>query len=68
MLLSEQDIIKKRWINGNITKLGISNDNKKYKVEIICNNVVYKRELESDYLPKLYYLVFCKSYLEEKNI
>lgn len=30
---------------------------KKYKVKSICKNVVYAKELESDYLPSLYYLV-----------
>ena len=34
-----------------------SNDNRKYKVEAIWDNTVYARELESGYLPDLYYSV-----------
>ena len=37
-------------------------------MEAIWNNVVYARELESGYLPSLYYLVSWKGYLEEENI
>lgn len=39
----------------------------KYKVEVICNSVVYIKELEGDQLPGLYYLVLWKGYPEEEN-
>lgn len=36
-----------------------SNDNsKKYEVEIICNSIVYNKELKSGYFLGLYYLIF----------
>ena len=46
-----------------------ANDNESgdYKVEAICNSVVYARE-SAGHLPGFYYLVSWKSYLEEKNI
>ena len=46
-----------------------ANDNEsgEYKIEAICNNVVYTRELESSYFLTLYHLVFGKSFLEEEN-
>lgn len=44
-----------------------NNDNKKYKVEAISNSAVYAKELKLDYLLRLYYLVFWKSYLKEEN-
>ena len=39
-----------------------------YKVEVIWNSAIYTKESESGYFLGLYYLVFWKSYLEEKNI
>ena len=39
---------------------------KKYKVEAICDSVVYAKETKS-HLPGLYYLVAWKGYLEEKS-
>lgn len=45
-----------------------NNDNgKKYKIEAICNNIVYVRESE-DHLLGFYFLVFWKDYPEEENI
>ena len=44
----------------------ISN-NKKYKVEIIKDNIVYVKKTE-EHLPGLYYLVFQKSYSKKENI
>lgn len=43
------------------------NENEKYKIKVICDNVVYARESKSGHLPKLYYLVSYKKYLEEEN-
>ena len=56
MLFIEQKIIKKKEINKNIGRFEASN-NKKYKVEIIWNSIVYIKELETSYLLELYYLV-----------
>lgn len=33
-------------------------------MEVIKNSAIYAKKLESDYLPKLYYLVFWKKYLK----
>ena len=41
-------------------------NNKKYKVEVIIDSIVYTKEIEG-HLPSLYYLVFWKSYLEKKS-
>ena len=41
-------------------------DSEEYEVEVICNSVVYARELEG-HLPGFYYLVSWKGYPEEKN-
>ena len=67
MLLLEQDITRKEWVDENGTKLD-AGDNKgnKYKVKAICDSAVYAREL-AGHLPGLYYLVSWKGYLEEKN-
>ena len=40
---------------------------KKDKVEVIWGNAVYIIELKMSYLLELYYLIFEKDYLEEKN-
>ena len=67
--LLEKDTTKKRQIDENNTaKLNIG-DNKsdEYKIKAIQDSVVYTRELAGN-LPGLYYLVFQKSYLKEKNI
>ena len=52
----------------DITELNVGNDSKKYKVKIIWNSVVYTKESKLGYLSGLYYLVFWKKYLKEKNI
>ena len=69
MSLLKQDTIKKGQINKNkIIKLDVSNKNsKKYKTEIIYNNIVYTRELELSHLLRLYYLVFAKDFLKKEN-
>lgn len=46
-------------------KFNISN-NKKYKIEIIKNSAIYTKKAKR-YLLELYYLVFYKNYLENKN-
>ena len=40
---------------------------KEYKMEVIQDSTVYIKEANG-HLPRLYYLVALKSYLEEKNI
>lgn len=60
MSLLKQDIVKKRQGN-KLLKLKLkqefdSENNKKYKVEIICNSEVYVKEAAGQ-LPGLYYLV-----------
>ena len=42
-------------------------NNKEYKVDGIWDSAVYARELATGQLPRLYYLVLWKSYLEEEN-
>lgn len=44
-----------------------TDDNKKYKMEVIQASTVYIKEADR-YLPGLYYLVVWKCYPEEKNI
>ena len=59
MLLLKQNISKKVWIDENMRKSDANNNgSKKYKIEAICNNKVYIKESEVDYLPGLYYLIF----------
>ncbi len=43
-----------------------SKDEKKYEVKTIINNVVYGKDANNQ-IPKLYYLVLWKSYLEEES-
>ena len=64
----EQDTTRKRWVDENTTELDIGkNDSGEYKLEAIRDSTLYARESESGHLPGLYYLVFWKRYLEEKN-
>ena len=67
MLLLEQDITKKEWVDKKVTKLEFkAGDSKKYKVEAISDNAVYAKEAEG-HLPGLYYLVAWKGYPKEEN-
>ena len=67
--LLEQNTTKKERVDeNNATKLNAGrNKGGEYKVEAIYDSAVYARELESGYLPRLYYLVSWKSYLEKEN-
>ncbi len=68
--LLEHDTTKKKRVDKTTFMLQFENDGngKKYKVEAICDSVIYAKELDSGHhLPGLYYLVSWKSYLEEKN-
>ena len=44
-----------------------SKNNSQYKIQVICDSMVYTKK-SIDYLSGLYYLIFWKGYLEEKNI
>ena len=67
MSLLDQDTTRKGRVDENSTELDTSDDKSgEYKVEAICNSAVYVRE-SAGYLPRLYYLVSSKSYLEKKN-
>ena len=68
ILLLKQNITKKKQVDKNNSKLNTSSNNVKYKRKAIWNNTVYTKESKSDYLQELYYLVFWKRYLKEKNI
>lgn len=57
MLLLEYDITKKKQVNKTNIQLEFeANNNKKYKVERIHNNIIYAKKLKA-YLPSFYYLV-----------
>lgn len=61
MSLLKQNITKKRQVDKNTTtklKFEAGNNNEEYKVEKICNNVVFRKESNAGYLPRLYYLIF----------
>ena len=68
--LLKQNITRKRQIDENdMAKLDANNnEGGKYKVKAIWDSAVYAKELELNYLLRLYYLVFWKSYLKDKNI
>lgn len=65
MSLLERELTRKRRVNNNVTELEVG-DIKTYKVKTIRNSAVYKMELDG-HLSGLYYLVFSKGYLKEKN-
>ena len=65
--LLEQDTTRKERVK-KVPELDASDDSKEYEVEAIWDSAVYTMELESDHLPKLYYLVAWKGYPEEQNI
>lgn len=50
---------------NKLSQFKIDND-KKYKMEAICDSAVYGKEANK-HLPKLYYVVASKGYPEEKN-
>lgn len=58
-LLELVAITKKQIDKNNASELNASdNDNKKYKVKAICDNIVYIRESKLDHhLVRLYYLI-----------
>lgn len=57
MSLLEQDIIRKKWVDKNVTQLEFDVDNKKeYKVEEIRDSAVYAR-VSKRHLSGLYDLI-----------
>ena len=67
MLLLELDNTKKEWVDKKVTKLDFeANNSEEYKVEAIRDSAIYAKESKG-HLPKLYYLVAWKGYLEKKN-
>ena len=70
MSLLEEDNTRKEKMDKNKAKqleFEAGGNNKKYKVESICNSTVYARNLETGHLLGLYNLVSWKSYSEDKN-
>ena len=57
MLLLEQDIIRKRWVDKNLIEFK-AGKNKEYKVEEIWNSTVYAKKSVADHLLSFYYLIF----------
>ena len=49
-------------------KFNINNNAKKYKIEEIWDNKVYIKMSKTNYLLKLYLLVFWKSYSKKKSL
>lgn len=49
--------MKKKQVNENIIEFNVDND-KKYRIEIIWNSVVYAKKLEIDYILRFYYYIF----------
>lgn len=68
MSLLEQDRTRERRVDEDATQLKFElNDNEEYEVKGIQDSAIYAKKLEAGHLPKLYYLVFEKSYLKEKD-
>ena len=57
VLLLEQDIIRKGWVDKNTTELNTGNNSRKYRVEAIQDSTVYAQKSKLGQLPGLYYLV-----------
>lgn len=56
--LLEQDTTRNGQRDENVTQLEFKSSNsKKYKVEAIWKSAIYKKKLELDQLPRLYYLI-----------
>lgn len=65
--LLEQNTTKKRRVNKTIQLKFEAGNDKEYEVERIRDNAIYAMELETSYLPRLYYLVNWKNYPEKEN-
>lgn len=63
LLMLKQDITKKWQIDNNIAiqlKFEVNN-NKKYSIKAIQNNIIYEKEFKAGHFSKLYYLILWKS-------
>lgn len=68
MSLLEQNTNKKKQIDEITSQLEFQNyNNKKYKLEAICNGTIYAKVSKSGHLLGLYYLMSWKGYLKEEN-
>ena len=68
--LLELDNTRKGRVDEDVRQMELDagdDDSWKYEVEVIWDNAVYAKELESGHLPGLYYLVSWKGYPEEEN-
>ena len=64
----EQNTIRKGLVSKKVPELDAGNkDNKKYRVEAICDSAVYANESKPGHLLGLYYLVAWKGYPKEEN-
>lgn len=55
-------------VKNNKVQLDTNNDeNRKYKVEAIWNEIVYANKPKSSHLPDFYYLVLWKKDLKKEN-
>ena len=66
VLMLEQYTIKKGQVNDMQLEFEAGN-NKEYKVDGIWDSAIYAKESTIGQLPRLYYLVFWKSYPKEEN-
>ena len=67
----KQNITRKGRIDKNVMELAKldtgNNKNSKYQIEAICNSAIYTKK-STGHIPRLYYLVFKKNYLEKNDI
>ena len=68
MILLEQDITKKEWVDKQVKELELEAGNsKEYKIKAIRDSTIYASKSELGPLPGLYYLVAWKGYPKEEN-
>ena len=65
--LPEEDTTKKEQVDENVTEFETGSNDKKYKMERICDSAVYAKKLATGHLLGLYYLVLWKNYPKEEN-
>ena len=65
----EEDITRKKPVHQKTSQPEFEDNNigEEYEIEVISNRAVYAKELESDQLPSLYYLIFWKDFLKEEK-
>lgn len=70
MTLLKQETTKKRPMDKKIKEINFHTGNslgKEYKLDAISDSAIYAKKL-AGHLPVLYYLIFCKDYLNKNNI